>query len=490
MPFCILRKGVVRNMDRRDFLRILGAGAAAALHPAGAAGNPEQPRAAAPNIVLILIDDLGWADLSCYGSTFYETPHLDRLASEGARFTNGYAACAVCSPTRAAVLTGRYPARIGVTDWIRAGFQRGADATLTEYPGGYVGAPGRSLICPRNPYWLELDEVTLAEVLKARGYSTCHVGKWHLGDEPWYPEHQGFDINIGGCDFGHPPSYFDPYCREHQGCIENLPSRHEGEYLTDRLAGEAARFIRDHADRPFFLYMAHYAVHTPLQAKEAMVAKYRAKPPTHQKDPVYAAMVESMDEAVRAVLAALEESGVADQTIVIFTSDNGGLTGKTSNAPLRAGKGTPYEGGIRVPLIVRWPGVVEAGRVSNTPVCSIDFLPTLCAAVEAPLPAGRPIDGENLVPLLAAAEDLNRQTLFWHFPHYRDEKQGPYSIVRDGPWKLIRWYEGPRHELYRLDEDPGEERDLAAQSPGQCADLASSLDDWLARTGARLPRQA
>ncbi len=476
------------NMDRREFLKAAGVGAAAALFPGCATGARRQNGGAPPNVVLFLIDDLGWADLGCYGSTYYETPRLDRLAREGTRFTDGYAACAVCSPTRAAVITGRYPARIGVTDWIRARYQRDAELAMVETEDGYVAAPGRALLCPRNPYWMALDEVTLAEVLRARGYVTCHAGKWHLGDEAWFPERQGFDVNIGGCDFGHPPSYFDPYCSEHQGCIHNLPPRKEGEYLTDRLADEAARFIREHAESPFFLHMAHYAVHTPIQAKEATIAKYREKPPTHQTDPVYAAMVESMDEAVGTVLDAIEDAGVADNTLVIFTSDNGGLIGKTSNAPLRAGKGTPYEGGVRVPLLVRWPGRVPAGALCDTPASSIDLLPTVCAAVNVPPPEGRVIDGTNLLPVLTDGARLDRDALFWHFPHYRDAKQGPYSIVRTGDWKLIRWYEGPHHELYRLDEDPSETRDLAADQPAKCAALSARLDAWLAETGAKLPR--
>ncbi|MBN1422231.1 MAG: sulfatase [Planctomycetes bacterium] len=442
-----------------------------------------------PNVVLILVDDLGWADLACYGSRYYETPNLDRLAAQGMRFTDAYAACAVCSPTRAAVMTGRYPARVGITDWIRARFQGGKPPAPGEERSAYVAEKGRPLLCPRNPLWMELSEVTIAEALEPAGYVSCHIGKWHLGMEDWYPEKQGFDRNIGGCDFGQPPSYFDPYERKGQGGIPTLAPRKKGEYLTDREADEAVGFIRAHRDRPFFLYMAHYAVHTPLMGKPDVVARYKAKPPTHQKNPTYAAMVESVDQAAGKILASIDETGIAERTIVIFTSDNGGLMGPTHNAPLRDGKGTPYEGGIRVPLIARWPGVVRPGSICRTPVTSVDYLPTICAAAGVPLPAGRTIDGVSLLPLLKEKGGLDRDSLFWHFPHYRGNIL-PYSIVRAGDWKLIERYEGTPFELYDLSKDLGETRDLAAEMPGKVKELESRLSAWLASTGAKLPKPA
>ena len=442
-----------------------------------------------PNVVVILVDDLGFVDLGCQGSTFYETPHIDGLAADGVRFTNGYAACAVCSPTRAAMMTGRSPARTGVTDWIRARFQRGGVGTPDANPTAYVGGPDRPLLCPPNPYWLELEERTIAEYLHDAGYATCHIGKWHLGDDAWYPEHQGFDENHGGCDYGQPPSYFDPYTNRQlpQG-IPTLAPRDEGEYLTDREANIAADFIARHRDRPFFLNYAPYAVHTPIQAPEDETAEFAAKrdPNAGQRNAKYAAMVAAVDRAVGRILGALDAHGLTENTLVVFTSDNGGLEGPTDNAPLRSGKGFPYEGGIRVPWIVRWPGVVEPGRVDSTPVTTVDVLPTVLDAVGVTPDADRELDGTSLVPLLQGGE-LGRRPLFWQFPHYRGSVT-PYAIVRDGRWKLIRRDEGPTFELFDLALDPGETRDLSARYPKQTAALAALLDDHLADVGARLPR--
>ena len=376
----------------------------AALSPSGAVAAARGDAPALRNVVVILVDDLGWMDLSCQGSRYYETPNIDRLAADGMRFTNAYAACAVCSPTRAAVMTGRYPARVGVTDWIRSRFQRGGRGTPDRNPTAYVGGPKQKLLCPPNPYWMEHEEITIAERLAAAGYATCHIGKWHLGDDDWYPKRQGFDLNFGGCDYGQPPSYFDPYTNQRlsEG-IPTLAPRKVGEYLTDREADEAVGFIRANQDKPFFLHMAHYAVHTPIQAKENLTARYDAKPKTNQKNAKYAAMIHSVDEATGRILAALDETGVADRTLVIFTSDNGGLRGPTQNAPLRSGKGFPYEGGIRVPLLVRWPARVRPGSVSHEPVISVDLLPTILEALGVPLPAQPAIDGRSLVAHLKSA---------------------------------------------------------------------------------------
>lgn len=441
-----------------------------------------------PNIVLILVDDLGWVDTGCYGSTYYETPHIDRLASQGMRFTNGYAACAVCSPTRAAIMTGRYPARLGVTDWIRSRFQGGEIPEDKQNPSGYVGTKNQKLLCPENALWMELDEITIAEMLKPVGYTSCHIGKWHLGADDWYPDKQGFDYNIGGCDFGQPPSYFDPYCNKNQGCIETLEPREEGEYLTDREADEAVHFINQHKDKPFFLYMAHYAVHTPIQAKDELIKKYNEKEKTHQKDPVYAAMVESVDDAVGRIMQALDENGIAENTLVIFTSDNGGLMGKTSNLPLRAGKGYPYEGGIREPIIIRWPGVIEAGSTCDVPVTSVDYFPTLCEAAGVNLPADRPTDGESIMPLLKQNGELQRDAIFWHFPHYRGNIT-PYGIIRKGDWKLLMHYDGEPSELYNLKEDLSEENDIAPKMPEKVKELEEHLHQWLKETNAKMPKK-
>ncbi len=443
-----------------------------------------------PNIVFVLVDDLGWSDLSCQGSGYYRTPNIDRLAATGLRFTDAYAACAVCSPTRAAVLTGRSPARTGVTDWIRARFQRSGGKTPEHNPTAYVGGENHKVLCPPNPFWLEQSEVTLAEALGAVDYVSCHIGKWHLGDAAWYPEHQGFDENHGGCDYGQPPSYFDPYRNKRlsEG-IPTLAPRDTGEYLTDREADEAVDFIRRHRDRPFFLYLAHYAVHTPIQAKQDLITEYRRRPKTNQKNAKYAAMVHSVDDAVGKVLDTLEQVGISDDTLVVFSSDNGGLIGPTDNAPLRSGKGFPYEGGIRVPLVIRWPGVTKPGSVSHQPVSSVDYFPTLLEAAEVAAPANRALDGTSLLAHLRSPDQpiADDRRLFWHFPHYRGRVE-PYSIVRDGDWKLIKRYGGPSFELFNLAEDLGETTDLAARQPHRVQHLNAILMAQLAAVGAKLPR--
>ena len=449
--------------------------------------SPTRP----PNIVLILVDDLGWMDLSCQGSTYYETPNIDRLAAQGMRFTSAYAACAVCSPTRAAVMTGRYPARIGVTDWIRSRFQRGGIGTPAANPTAYIHRGNWKLWCPPNPYWMEHAEVTIAEMLKPAGYRSCHIGKWHLGDDAWYPTGQGFDENYGGCDYGQPPSYFDPYQNKRLTVgIPFLPSRKPGEYLSDREAHEAVGFIGRNSKRPFFLYMANYAVHTPIQAKADVAAKYEAKTKSNQTNAKYAAMVESVDDVVGRIMTALAEHRLTENTLVIFTSDNGGLDQKdnpTDNAPLRSGKGYPYEGGIRVPLIVHWPGVVKPKTLSHEPVISVDYLPTILEA--AHVAAGsQAIDGVSLMPHLRSEGtlSLNRDAIYWHFPHYR-HAPGPYSIIRSGDWKLIRYYEGIR-ELYNLKNDLAETKDLAQDLPDKVRALDAQLTHHLQAVGAKVPR--
>jgi len=479
----------MNDMTRRDFLRNLAAGSAV-LAGGGLIGRARARGAEIDrklNFVIVLVDDLGWTDLACFGSKYYETPNLDRLAARGMRFTDAYAACAVCSPTRAAVMTGRYPARLGVTDWIRARFQGGPMPADRKNPSGYVGGR-RKLLCPRNALWMESGEVTLAEALKPGGYTSCHIGKWHLGMDDWYPDKQGFDFNFGGCDYGQPPSYFDPYTNKRlkQG-IPTLKPRKQGEYLTDRESDEAVGFIRKHRDKPFFLYMAHYAVHTPIQAKKDLIARYRAKKATNQKNPTYAAMVHSVDQAVGKILAALDELKLTDRTVVIFTSDNGGLLGPTHNAPLRAGKGHPYEGGIRVPLIVRWPGVVKAGAVCRAPVTSVDYFPTVLAAAGIRPPADRAIDGEDLTPLLKQTGPLKREAIFWHFPHYRGRIE-PYSIIRAGDFKLLRHWDTGRRELFNLAADIGEKKDLSHAMPAKVKELDGKLTAWLKSSGAKVPK--
>jgi arylsulfatase A len=486
-------------MKRRDMLKALGLGVGAVTLagpeslslnslPMGL-GQESIPGQQKPNIILINVDDLGWTDLSCYGSQYYETPNIDRLAAQGMKFTNGYAACAVCSPTRASIMTGRYPARIGVTDWIHHLDREAYTAEGTGVnPTKYVATEGRPLLCPPNPYWMELDEVTIAEMLKPEEYITCHIGKWHLGDFWWYPDKQGFDINIGGCEIGQPPTYFDPYYQNpRRSSIPTLRPRKQGEYLTDREADEAVRFIEENKDRPFFLHMCPYAVHTPLEAKEDLIAKYEKKKPTNHSKPVYAAMIESVDQLVGHIMGTLDRMNLTERTLVIFTSDNGGLLGhSTDNAPLRLGKGYPYEGGIRVPLIVRWPKVVQPGSRCDVPAISADFFPTVCEVAGAGLPKDRTIDGKSLVPILTQKGPLNRDAIFWHFPHYRGDVV-PYSIIRKGSWKLIKRYEGKAFELFNLEGDIGEKEDLSEQLPERVSELDNMLNQWLKATHAKLP---
>lgn len=432
------------------------------------------------NIVLFLIDDLGWRDIGANGSTYYQTPNIDRLAREGVRFTDAYAACALCSPTRAALMTGRYPARVMLTDWLPSG-RWNPKARLRE--GRFVRG-------------LPLEEVTIAEALREAGYRTASIGKWHLGTEPFsLPQHHGFDVNIAGNGHGAPGNYFFPYDGDWaipttglRARWNVLPDGKPGEYLTDRLTDEAVKFIRDNRDRPFFLYFPHYGVHTPLQAKKEVVAKYEKVPEAQQQGkPTYAAMVESVDDSVGRVLATLAELGLERSTLVVFTSDNGGFYNATSNAPLRANKGASYEGGIRVPLIVKWPGVARPGWVSAEPVISTDLYPTCLAAAGLPPRPQQHCDGLNLQPILAGGGTLGRPALFWHYPHYNEHPSSvPASVIRKGPWKLIEVFDPEGVELYNLKDDLGETRNLVEAQPALAAELRRELDAWRRSVGAEM----
>ena len=455
-----------------------------------------------PNIVFILMDDLGWRDLGCYGSEFYETPNLDRLASEGVRFTDAYAACPVCSPTRASILTGKYPATVGVTDWIDWGWRM--------HP-----ARGRLVDVPYVDH-LPAEEKTLAMTLREHGYHTWHVGKWHLGGEGSAPEQRGFEVNVGGCHWGSPSQgYFSPW---NIPVLENGP---EGQYLTDRLTDEAIRLIRENDGEPFFLNLWYYAVHTPIQAKPEIVARYAAKaeamgldkvqtfeegdffPCEHKKhvrikrrlvqsDPVYAAMIESVDENIGRLLKAIEDAGQAENTIVVFTSDNGGLAtsegSPTCNAPLAEGKGWMYEGGTREPLLVKWPGVTQAGSLCTVPVTSPDVYPTVLEMVGLPLLPEQHVDGVSIVPLLQGENDLSREAIYWHYPHYGNQGGTPGSSVRAGDYKLIEFYEDGALELYDLRRDESEEVNLAASEPERVAQLKGLLDVWRESVEAKIPQ--
>ena len=448
-----------------------------------AATSPEEE---APNVVLILVDDLGWMDLSCQGSEVYRTPNIDRIAAEGARFTDFYAAAAICSPTRAAVQTGRYPARVGVTDWIRARFQGGAMPADGVNPSGLYQPDGKPLEVKRNALWMNLAETTIAESLGAAGYSAGYIGKWHLGMDAHYPTTQGYELNRGGCDYGQPPSYFDPFSNKRLDGIPHLEPREEGQYLTDREADEAVAFIRERAGERFFLQLANYAVHTPIQAKPELIEAWRAEKGEREYNAVYAAMVQSVDECVGRVLDELDALGIADETLILFSSDNGGLKGPTDNSPLRSGKGYPYEGGIRVPLLARWPRVIPAGSVIKSASSSIDLMPTIAEACGGALPKD-PIDGLSLMGPLTGGSELPERDLFWHFPHYRGGVKAPYSIVRSGDWKLIKYW-GVGYELYNLKDDIGEARDQSGEQPELVLELIWKLEDHLREVKATRPR--
>jgi len=454
-----------------------------------------------PNIILILLDDYGWKDSSCYGSSFYETPNLDRLCREGMSFTDAYAACPVCSPTRASILSGKYPATIGVTDWI--------DWAKRIHP-----AKGKLIDAPYIDH-LPLTEKSLATALKAGGYTTWHVGKWHLGGVPYYPEQHGFDVNIGGCEWGMPrEGYFSPWN------IPTLTNGFDGEYLPDRLADEAIRLIRTHDGAPFFLNFWDYLVHIPIQAKPEKIKKYTAKaqrmgldklktfadgecfPCEHKKDervirrlvqsdPVYAAMIESMDENLGRLLQAVDEAGLTDNTVIMFTSDNGGLAtaegSPTCNAPLAEGKGWMYEGGTREPLIIKWPGVITPGSVCQTPVTSPDFYPTILEMAGLPLLPEQHCDGVSLMPLFTSKETLAREAIFWHYPHYGNQGGTPGSSVRVGDYKLIEFFEDSHVELYNLREDVSETQNLAASHSDITARLHALLIAWRERVEAKNP---
>jgi len=429
------------------------------------------------NFIFILIDDMGWTDLGCFGSKFYETPNIDRLAAEGLKFTNAYAACPVCSPTRASVMTGRYPARLRLTDWIP----------------GRKQWPAARLLTPQFNQQLPLEEVTIAEALKPAGYASASIGKWHLGGEGYSPETQGFDLNIGGTFRGSPASYWGPFD------LPGLKGGSSDDYLTERLSTEALKFVEKNSDRPFVAYLPHFAVHIPLQARQKLIEHYRAKakPGDPQHDATYAAMVQSVDEAVGQMMKKLDELGIAERTVIFFTSDNGGLIHEgsrkepvTSNLPLRAGKGHLYEGGIRVPLIVRWPGVVKPGSVCHVPVSSVDHFPTMLELAGARPDAAHPVDGRSLAPLLkqAGSKALDQRPLFWHYPHYSNQGGVPSAAVRLGDYKLIEFYEDSRLELFNLADDLGEQKNLIRRQPKKATELHELLKKWRASVDAAMPQ--
>jgi arylsulfatase A-like enzyme len=445
------------------------------LSPAAGAGEKKTTRP--PNIVVILMDDLGWADLGCYGSKFYETPNLDRLAKKGMRFTHAYTAAPVCSPTRASIMTGKHPARLHLTNFL-------------------VGNrwPKDSPLQPVN--WqtnLPAEEVTFAQLLRAAGYATGYIGKWHLGKLG--PEHFGFQRDLSA----------------KMGPVKGTHFTKDGDYLPDHYTALAEDFLAKNKDRPFLLCLAHNLVHIPLSAKKDLIAKYEAKaqanPPARavfgkdsgvkvrevQNHAVYAAMVQSMDESVGRILKKLADLGLDNDTVVIFTSDNGGLCSAegwpTANLPLRLGKGWLYEGGVRVPLIVRWPGKTRPGSTSDVPVVSTDLYPTILEIAGVPLRPKQHLDGVSIAPLLQGTAGIERQALYWHYPHYSNQGGPPSGAVRRGDWKLIEFYEDGRLELYNLRDDPGEHTNLAARVPERARELRLLLHTWRQSVGAQIPQR-
>lgn len=414
-----------------------------------------------PNIVFILADDLGARDLSCYGSDFYRSPNLDKLATRGMKFTQAYAACNVCSPTRASIMTGKYPARL----------------KLTTYLPGRPDRPDQKLKQPKIFQHLPLEEVTIAEMLKPRGYVSGAFGKWHLGGHGFYPEQQGFDYYFEGSSSGGYPDTKDAG---------------KGEY---DITAAADKFIRENKSKPFFAYVAYHSVHIPLNVRHDLIEKYKALPPGQQHtNYIYAAMIESMDTCIGRLLDTLHSLKLDNKTIVIFFSDNGGLsvhegqkTPSTSNAPFRDGKGYNYEGGLREPLIVAWPGVIKANSLCDTPVCSIDFFPTFKEIANVPGEKDPNVDGISIVPLLKQTGTIQRDALFWHYPHYSNQGGKPSGAIRMGDFKLIENYEDGSLELYDLKSDISEQNNLTQKMPQKTLELEGKLDQWRRATGAQMP---
>lgn len=471
-----------------------------------------------PNIIFIMVDDYGWADVSYNGSKFYETPNIDKLASEGMNFTDGYAAASISSPSRVSLMTGKYPARTGITDWI-PGYQYGK--TPQQLGKKY------KMIAPEMPLNMPLEEVTMAEAFKEHGYVTYHVGKWHCAEDSiYYPQYQGFDVNIGGWLKGSPNgirrsqggrgAYYSPYRNPY------LPDGPDGEYLTDRLGDESVNLIKNtDKDQPFFLYLSFYAVHTPIEAKPEHVEYFKRKAAkmridtiepftqdlewykkaehkaghwkerTIQSDAEYAALIYSMDENVGKVLKALKDNGLEENTIVCLLSDNGGLStaegSPTCNAPLRAGKGWLYEGGIREPFLIKYPKLVRAGSVCHTPVVAVDFYPTLLDMAGFPLKPEQHVDGKSLLPLLKGDNSYERGPLFFHYPHYGGKGDTPAGAIRMGDYKLIEFYEDGHVELYNLKDDISEQNDLSREKPELAAELLSRLKEWRISCNAKMP---
>ncbi len=473
--------------NRRDFLKLLGASGAVTVLPrsiAAAGSGSTKPL----NFVFILIDDLGWSDLGCYGADLHETPNVDAFAKRSMTFTDAYAAAPVCTPTRASIMTGKCPARLNMTIWHEASKRPPQD---------------RPLIPPITVGNLPHEQVTLPDVLQETGYHTTHIGKWHLGGAEYYPETHGFDVNIGATLWGAPNTYFYPYrgdenYREYR-YVPHLEFGEEGEYLTDRLTSEALAVMKKVKDQPFFLHLSYHTVHTPMDGKPDLLEYYRKKIQSdmHHQNPYFAAMVHSMDENVGRVLRGVKELGIEDHTVIIFVSDNGGYINEhrgmqvNNNYPLRSGKGSLYEGGIRVPMIVNWPGVTKPGSECHEPVSSVDFYPTLLemAGLGGDPEHNATVDGMSLAPLLRDPDAvLPRETLYWHYPHYYPTTS-PVSAVRQRDWKLLEYFEDGHLELYNLKDDFREQNNLAESMPGRASELQNLLRMWRGRVDAQMPKK-
>ncbi|MFW5944752.1 MAG: sulfatase [Bacteroidota bacterium] len=443
------------------------------------------------NVIFILADDLGWSDLGLYGSDLHETPNLDRFASENLRFTNAYTAASISSPVRASLMTGKHPARLNMTTWHE---DAGPPEPNTQH----------KLLPPKTKGNLSLEEFSIGEVFKQAGYFTAHVGKWHLGGTVYYPEAQGFDVNIGGTKWGMPYSYWFPFggWREVDNEYRYVPdlvdmdSDNEGTYLTDRLTDKALKVIESKKEEPFYLQMNYYTPHVPLDGKPEYVEYYqdKAEPDLHHKNPDYAAMIASLDENVGRILHKVEEEGISDQTVIIFYSDNGGLAKPRTNAeqnhPLRSGKGSLYEGGVRVPLMIKWPGLTKPGSVCDVPVTSMDFYPTFLDLLgfKGEEEHNKNLDGISIAPVLKdPSNNLEREALYWHHPHYYPGRKGPVSAMRDGKWKLLHYFEDDKIELYNLKKDIEEQNNLADSHQKIANRLYQKLKKWRERVNAQLP---
>jgi len=481
-------------MKRRDFLRTSGVGVVGF----SLLGNSCSLGKQKPNFVFILIDDMGWADPGFMGSEYYKTPNIDKASGRGMKFTNAYANAANCAPSRACLLTGQYTPRHGI--YTVASSERGK-------------SKDRRLIPVKNTTTLAVDHITIAEVMNSAGYTCGSIGKWHMGNPPANgPCEQGFDVNAGGFEKGSPPGgHFVPYNNPY------LPDGPKGEYLTDRLTDEALNFIETNSSRPFFLYLTHYAVHTPVQAKADIIAKYKSIAGSNgQENPAYAAMVESVDQSVGRIMDKLDELQLAENTVVIFFSDNGGHASYTDMAPLRGSKGMFYEGGIREPMFVCWTGTIKPQTQCDLPVIGTDFFPTFLDIANIEKPDSIILDGVSLLPLFKGADSLPRESLYWHFPAYLEKYKGgmdeardelfrtrPVSVIRKGNWKLLLFYEewilnGGREklnsnnavELYNLSDDLGETINLANENTAKRDELLDDLLNWIKETDAPVPEEA